>query len=315
MGQRARVLGSSVGLALLWGLAERVLSPPGPPGVSPMHMVAVFVLRWGAILLGASLLLGLQQAWFAWLRASFVTGGQAIVQWSRNRWPPSPHGEEPHAWGRELGRHVVLVAGLGVAVLDLLLTTLLLRDVFPEPPYRFPLLSAWHPDAGDWAFYGAVAGLKTGLALWFGLREGASTGTSVRQRWFILGCASAFDGILAVARGVALAEQGIAGAPIMVSNLVFAGFGLAVPWVVAHTGRVLATVVDPWIARAPAAILLTLVWALVLIVAAPVGVLIVAFALLIALWQAVDDLVGLVLGLGTRRRWQQDDTEVCHDHA
>lgn len=302
MGQRARILGSSLLLAIFWQVCERLLDATAMVDPWSLRGAATLLGRTLGILLGASFLLGLRGAWFGWLRARFVAVIDALWAW-RGQGSDREAAQQPSA---ELVHYAALGAGLMVAALDIMLTALLLRDVFPEPPYAMPELFFAAPRASEWFFYVAVASLKTGLALWFGLREGSGPQGAVQMR-FALGAASAFDALLAVARGVALAEQGLGGAPIMVSNLVFAGFGIAVPWVVAYTGRMLGIIIDRGVAQGGSWLRLWVIWGLAVFIGLPVGIAILGVATLLALWQAVDDVVAVVFGMGRRRRFESDD--------
>jgi hypothetical protein len=124
-------------------------------------------------------------------------------------------------------------------------------------------------------------------------------------RWFVLGGASAFDAVLAIARGLVLADHGITGAPVMVSNIVFVGFGIAVPWVVAHTGRLLAAALDPLLERLslvrvlaaiPILLFLGAIWLVALAFVVPVAVTLGVLGIAAAIWYAMEDTAALVLG-------------------
>jgi hypothetical protein len=301
-GRRARVAVLVVGLAGLWTIADALW---GSAGQGLLRQLGVFAVRLGALLVIAGLCFTFRTTWHSRMKAAlaFVVGG--LSRWSRRLLP---------AWNRHddgsrrmrLGERIALIGGLGVCVLDVGLTALLLRDVFPEVPYRMSLLDAMPAAVQEWAFYVAVASLKTGLALWFGIwergREGESSGV---LRWFVLGGASAFDAVLALARGLVLADQGITGAPVMVSNIVFVGFGVAVPWVVAHTGRLLAAALDPLLERLslvrvlaaiPILIFLGAIWLCALAFVVPVGIALGVLGIAAAIWYAMEDTVALVIG-------------------
>jgi len=163
------------------------------------------------------------------------------------------------------------------------------------------------PEAAEWSFYVVVALFKTLLELWFGVFDkirSAVAGPSA-MRWFVLGGASAFDAALAAARGLLLAEQGMGGSAVTVSNIVFVGFGIAVPWVAAHTGGLLVAAMDGflaklgllrWLAALPRMLLLLGLWLVVVAVSLPIGGLILAIGLLALVWGALDDVVGTILG-------------------
>jgi len=298
MKYRMRVLGSALALALLWSLGDMLLLVPEAARRPLVRELALFVLRLGAILVAASLLTWCRRFWRTTLHRTLVAGFTGLTAWTRSILPNRQEHDPAQRQDFSAGRGIALFLGIGVALLDVLLTTLLLKDVFPEPPYRLPGLH-------DWTFYVAVASLKTTLALWFGIAESMASDPPPWRRWFVLGGASAFDGVLALARGLALAEQGLSGAPIMVSNLVFAGFGIAVPWVIAHTGQLLAGAFDPLLARwslmrriaaIPALSWVGLVWALVLAITVPAGVVGLAIGLLAATWGAIEDFAGMLLG-------------------
>lgn len=299
--RRTRVVLVVLGLAGLWTLAEVVLVPT----FGLAHVLAVLALRIGVLFIAAGVFPAMRAAWHGRLRALVQDGMTAFTAWSRRWWPTFTRTRE-HA-GLRLGERLALVAGIFVAVLDVVLTSLLLRDVFPEPPYRLPLAAAWlGPALAEGSFYVAVASLKTALALWFGMFERTHEGGEPgRLRWFVLGSASAFDAVLAIVRGLGLAEQGMGGAPVMVSNVVFVGFGIAVPWVVAHTGRLLALAVDPLLARfslvrvlatLPVLALVGAAWLVVLVLAIPAAAIGLVLALATALWFAIEDTAALLLG-------------------
>lgn len=209
------------------------------------------------------------------------------------------------------GERVALAAGILLTALDVVLTTLLLKDVFPEPPYQFDLLGLLPPEAVEWSFYVAVAAFKTTLELWFGMvdrlraqsEENSAGWTALR--FFVLGGASAFDAILAASRGMLLAEQGLDGAAVQVSNIVFIGFGIAVPWVAALTGSLLVSAADPLLAKlSPLRLLagalrwagLFVMWGLTVLIGVPALVLGGVVGLAGWIWRALEDAIGLALG-------------------
>jgi hypothetical protein len=235
--RRVRLLVLSTGLAALAVLGRTVLL-----GASPgfAELSATFVLAAFGLLLLGSLMQRVRGLWHLHLRELLARLGAALWSWTGKVWPRrEAEAEARPAMGA--GDRIALIAGLALCVLDVALTTLLLRDVFPEPPYRFELMGWLSPAAAEWSFYVVVALFKTLLELWFGVFDkirSAVAGPSA-MRWFVLGGASAFDAALAAARGLLLAEQGMGGSAVTVSNIVFVGFGVAVPWVAAHTGGLL----------------------------------------------------------------------------
>jgi hypothetical protein len=264
--------------------------------------VAETVVTVILLLMLAALLHAFRRAWTTWLHQRVTALGGRLIRWTRGRRDRSSRQSDAPPLG--VGDRVALGVGLILAALDVVLTTLLLRDVFPEPPYRFAWLEAATPGLADWAFYVVVASFKTLLELWLGIRD-AGEARARPTRLFVLGMASAFDAALAVARGWVLAEQGLSGPMVTTSNILFIAFGVAVPWVVAHTGRVLALALDPWLARAgflailfaiPRWLIKGAVWLAVLAIAAPAIVGGVALALLGAIWFALEEMVGLILG-------------------
>jgi hypothetical protein len=292
-----------VGFAGLWTIADALWGSSGE--VALLRQLGVFAIRLGVLLVLAGLCFAFRTAWHARMKAALVTVVGGLTRWSRRLLPGWGRAEDGHRRMR-LGERIALVGGLFVCVLDIGLTALLLRDVFPEVPYRMTLLDALGPAVQEWAFYVTVAALKTGLALWFGIwergREGEGGGV---LRWFVLGGASAFDAVLALARGLVLADHGITGAPVMVSNIVFVGFGIAVPWVVAHTGRLLAAALDPLLERLslvrllaaiPVLLFLGIVWLGALAFVVPVAIALAVLGIAAALWYAMEDTVALAIG-------------------
>lgn len=301
--RRVRLLVLSTGLAALAVLGRCVLVG-GSPGFA--ELAAMFVLAGFALLLFGSLLQRVRGLWHLHLREQLARVGAALWSWTGEVWPRrEAEGEGRPAMGT--GDRIALIAGMALCGLDVALTTLLLRDVFPEPPYRFELMGWLSPAAAEWSFYVVVALFKTLLELWFGVFDkirSAVAGPSA-MRWFVLGGASAFDAALAAARGLLLAEQGMGGSAVTVSNIVFVGFGVAVPWVAAHTGGLLVAAMDGflaklgllrWLAALPRMSLLLGLWLGVVAMALPIGVLIMAVGLLALVWGALDDVVGTILG-------------------
>ena len=176
-----------------------------------------------------------------------------------------------------------------------------------ESSWRFELWGLLSPAAAEWSFYVVVALFKTLLELWFGVfdRIRSAAGGASAMRWFVLGGASAFDAALAAARGLLLAEQGMGGSAVTVSNIVFVGFGVAVPWVAAHTGGLLVAGMDGflarlgllrWLAALPRVLLLTTLWLMVVALALPVLATVLALGLVALVWFALDDVVATILG-------------------
>jgi hypothetical protein len=299
---RALVLATGLAALAVLGLSMLVDPPPGARAQAGAFVLAAF----GLLLLG-SLLTRLRQLWHVHLRPGLVAAGAALWAWSGRVWPRSADpGADAHP-RLGTGERIALVAGLVLSALDVALTTLLLRDVFPEPPYRFELFGLLSDAASEWSFYVVVALFKTLLELWFGVFDrirSAAAGPSA-LRWFVLGGASAFDAALAAARGMLLAEQGMGGSAVTVSNIVFVGFGVAVPWVAAHTGGLLVAGVDGffarlgllrWLAALPRMLLLGALWLAVVALALPLGALLLAVGLLALVWFSLDDVVATILG-------------------
>ncbi len=301
--RRVRLLVLASGLAALAVLTRAMLAT-GP--LPTAHHIGGFVIAVFALLLLGSLLQRIRVFWHTTLRATLVRTGAALWAWTGRVWPTTdtdPDTRPPMA----AGDRIALVAGTLLCALDVALTTLLLRDVFPEPPYRFELAGWLSPDAAEWSFYVVVALFKTLLELWFGVFDkirSAVAGPSA-MRWFVLGGASAFDAALAAARGMLLAEQGMGGSAVTVSNIVFVGFGVAVPWVAAHTGGLLVAATDGFLARLgllrwllalPRLLLLTTLWLAVIAVSLPLGITILALGLVCLIWCSLDDVVATILG-------------------
>jgi hypothetical protein len=312
--RRARVVVLAVALAVTWSAASALWLPSGGgSGVARVaRSVAETVVTAVLLLMLAGLLHAFARAWTTWLHRKVTDLGTRLVQWTRGG--RIPHAPESPASPLGVGDRVALCVGLVLAGLDVVLTTLLLRDVFPESPYRSAWLEANSPGMAEWAFYVVVASFKTLLELWLGVLDAAAT-RARPVRLFVLGMASAFDAALALARGWVLADQGLTGPMVTTSNILFIGFGVAVPWVVAHTGRVLALALDPWLARAgllgllfaiPRWLLKGAVWLLVLAAAAPAIIVGVVLAVLGATWFALEGMVGLILG--------HDDPDHDPDH-
>lgn len=301
--RRVRLLVLSTGLAALAVLARSLLVG-GSPGFA--EHAATFVLAAFGLLLLGSLLQRVRVLWHLHLRELLARVGAALWAWTGRVWPRREvEAEARPAMGT--GDRIALIAGLVLCGLDVALTTLLLRDVFPEPPYRFELMGWLSPEAAEWSFYVVVALFKTLLELWFGVFDkirSAVAGPSA-MRWFVLGGASAFDAALAAARGLLLAEQGMGGSAVTVSNIVFVGFGVAVPWVAAHTGGLLVAAMDGflarlgllrWLAALPRMLLLLGLWLVIVAICLPIGAAIVGLGLLALVWGSLDDVVATILG-------------------
>ncbi|HEY0136233.1 MAG TPA: hypothetical protein VGB85_19245, partial [Nannocystis sp.] len=102
-----------------------------------------------------------------------------------------------------------------------------------------------------------------------------------------------------------LAEQGMGGSAVTVSNIVFVGFGVAVPWVAAHTGGLLVSAMDGFLARLgllrwllalPRVLLLLALWMAIVAVSLPIGFTILAVGLVCLIWFSLDDVVATILG-------------------
>lgn len=297
--RRARVSTVAIALAALLGIADALIGDA--PGA--WTSVGRFVLGVGVLLSVGGLATAFRAAWHPRLRPLIV----AALEWFEGlvrRIRPGAGTRTPVPGRLRHGERVALLVGLVLAALDVMLTVLLLRDVFPTAPYQFDLFGLAGPELQRWTFYLGVAGFKTGLALWFGIFD-ASRGQGGALRWFVLGSASAFDGTLAAARGLMLAEQGLSGGPILVSNVLFIGFGVVVPWVVAYTGGLLAAALDPWLARhsllgllfaLPRILAVGLAWLVALAVGCVVGPVLAICGLVTAIWFALEDMAGVLLG-------------------
>jgi hypothetical protein len=303
LARRARALILAISLAALWAIASAVWSPEPQP---PARLVGVALVIAAGVLLFDALLGRIQQRWHGGLRRALVVAGERVQALLQRIWPSEQPTQEAADAPLKTGERLALVAGCGLTALDVVLTTLLLRDVFPEPPYRFEALSVISPEAVEWSFYLTVALFKALLELWLGVVDRLRSGEgSSPLRYFVLGLASAFDAALAVARGLLLAEQGITGAAVTTSNIVFVGFGLAIPWVVAHTGGLLVRAADPFLTRfgllrlltaLPRLLLAGAIWALALAVGLPLLVLIAAVGIVATIWSSLHEVVALLLG-------------------
>lgn len=303
LARRTRTLILAVSLASLSAIASALWSPE--PTTTPRLVGAAVVIAAGVLLFDA--LLGrIRGRWEGGWRRSLVAIGEQVQALLARLWPDAPQSPDDGSQSLKTGERLALVAGCCLATLDVVLTTLLLRDVFPEPPYRFELLSLISPEAVEWSFYLAVAVFKVLLELWLGVVDRlGSDGARSPVRYFVLGLASAFDAALALARGLLLAEQGITGAAVTTSNIVFIGFGLAIPWVVAHTGGLLVRAADPLLTRfgllrtltaLPRMLLTGLVWAVALALGLPMLVAVAAIGLVSTIWSSLHEMVALLLG-------------------
>lgn len=306
--RRVRTLSTAAVLSMLWLLGDALLGGP-LRGAGLVHQIGALLLAFGGMVLFAGVLSAYRKAWHRSLR-------RGVNDLITRLWAATLRLIKSPGDGRRMtplrpGERVALVAGLVLTALDVVLTTLLLRDVFPEPPYRFDLLGLLPEVAVEWSFYVAVAAFKTVLELWFGMVDrlrsdrGEAGGGWTALRFFVLGGASAFDAILAASRGLLLAEQGLDGAAVQVSNIVFIGFGIAVPWVAALTGSLLVSAADPLLAKLSPLRLLSgaLRWATLAVlwcVAIGLGVPALAVLALAGLaawtWRALEDAIGLALG-------------------
>ena len=163
--RRVRLLVLSTGLAAL-AVLGRSLLVGGSPGFA--EHAATFVLAAFGLLLLGSLLQRVRVLWYLHLRELLARVGAGLWRWTGRVWPRREvEAETRPAMGT--GDRIALIAGLVLCALDVALTTLLLRDVFPEPPYRFELMGWLSPEAAEWSFYVVVALFKTLLELWFGV--------------------------------------------------------------------------------------------------------------------------------------------------
>ncbi len=320
---RIRLLVLSAALAGVAVVARAMLSPH-PLNLAD-HLGGLLLASFAVLLLG-SFYARLRKLWHMHLHGALARLGSGLWAFSERWWPhsePEPEPVRPRLGG---GERIALVAGLLLCALDVALTTLLLRDVFPEPPYRFELFGLLSPGASEWSFYVAVALFKTLLELWFGVFDkirSAIAGPSA-MRWFVLGGASAFDAALAAARGMLLAEQGMGGSAVTVSNIVFIGFGIAVPWVAAHTGGLLVGAVDGflarlgllrWLAAVPRLALLLTLWLAVIAVSLPLGAVLLACGCFGLVWRALDDIVATILNHDNHDSSDLDHTLTLTAHA
>ncbi len=303
LARRTRTLILAVSLASLSAIASALWSPN--PTSTPRLVGSALVLAAGVLLFDA--LLGrIRGRWEGGWKRALIAAGERVQALLGRLWPDAPATNPAEGDALRTGERLALIAGCCLATLDVVLTTLLLRDVFPEPPYRFEILSLISPEAVEWSFYLAVAVFKVLLELWLGVVDRlGSDGARSPLRYFVLGLASAFDAALALARGLLLAEQGITGAAVTTSNIVFIGFGLAIPWVVAHTGGLLVRAADPFLTRfgllraltaLPRMLLTGALWAATLAVGLPLLVIVAALGLVATVWSSLHEMVALLLG-------------------
>lgn len=299
---------TAAGLSALVVLSDALFNGPlSQSGVA--RQLASFGVLFMALLVLGGLLAAYRRSYGASIKPLLARGHDALHRFARRMMGETAIKvqHEPLA----TGERVALAAGIFLTALDVGLTALLLRDVFPEPPYRFDFLSVFGEPVVEWSFYVVVAAFKAVLELWFGMIDGlrerrhGKTSSWTAIRWFVLGGASAFDAVLAASRGMLLAEQGLDGAAVTVSNIVFIGFGIAVPWVAARTGSLLVSAADPVLARInPVRILgllarmaiVAVVWSLATLLASPLLLAVAVLGLLTVVWFAVEEIVGLVLG-------------------
>lgn len=307
--RRWRVIATAVGLGSLCVLTDAMIHGP-LVRQGAAHSAGALVLLVGSLLMLSGILTAFRRAWHRYLRRDTDALITRLTAWTRR----FVRGRRPavSTAPMRLGERIALLAGLLLTALDVVLTSLLLKDVFPEPPYRFELLAGISPAAVDWSFYVIVAGFKAVLEVWFGVidrvkleAEGQRGATWSATRWFVLGGASAFDAVLAASRGLLLAEQGLDGAAVTVSNIVFIGFGIAVPWVAAMTGALLVPAAEPILARlAPLALLanglrlaaVAAVWIVALAIGLPFLLTLAGLGLACAAWFAIEDGLGVILG-------------------
>lgn len=307
--RRWRVIATAVALAALCVLTDAMIGGPlARRGLA--HAFGGLIVLVGGLLVLSGILTAFRRAWHRNLRRDTDRAITRLTGWTRR----FLRGRRPGVTTApmRLGERIALLAGLLLTALDVLLTSLLLKDVFPEPPYRFEILEAISPAAADWSFYLIVAGFKAVLEVWFGVvdrikleAEGRRSVGWSATRWFVLGGASAFDAVLAASRGLLLAEQGLDGAAVTVSNIVFIGFGIAVPWVAAMTGALLVPAAEPILARlAPLALLgsalrllaVVAVWIVALALGLPFLASLAVLGLTSAAWFAIEDGLGVVMG-------------------
>jgi len=303
LARRTRTIILAFSLASLSAIASALWSPQ--PTTTP-RLIGAAVVSAAGVLLFDALLGRLRGRWEGGWRRSLVAIGEQVQALLGRLWPKAPDSNPGDNQPLKTGERLALVAGCCLAALDVVLTTLLLRDVFPEPPYRFELLSLISPEAVEWSFYLAVAVFKVLLELWLGIVDRlGGDGARSPARYFVLGLASAFDAALALARGLLLAEQGITGAAVTTSNIVFVGFGLAIPWVVAHTGGLLVRAADPFLTRfgllrtltaLPRMLLTGAIWAVAIAVGLPLILAVAAIGLLSTIWSSLHEMVALLLG-------------------
>jgi hypothetical protein len=303
------VIVTALGLSSSLVIADALVGGPLSRGGLPRQLGGLALLI-GSLVALSGVLTSFRRAWHHHLRRNTDRAISRLTAWTRK----ISRGRRPGVSSPplRLGERVALLSGLVLTALDIVLTALLLRDVFPEPPYRFDLFGLLSPSAVEWSFYIAVASFKAILEVWFGVvdrikvdAEGQRSTGWAATRWFVLGGASAFDAMLAASRGLLLAEQGLDGAAVTVSNILFIGFGIAVPWVAAMTGALLVSAADPLLARlGPLRLLssllrlaaIVIVWAVALSFGLPFLASLAVLGLLTVTWFAIEDGVGVVMG-------------------
>lgn len=307
--RRWRVIVTALGLASLLVIGDALIGGPLSRG-GLLRQLGGLALLIGGLVATSGVLTAFRRAWHLHLRRDTDRRVSGLVDWSKRIF--RGRRSVPNSPPMRMGERIALLTGLVLTGLDVVLTALLLKDVFPEPPYRFNLFGVLSPDAVEWSFYVAVAGFKALLELWFGVvdrmkvdGQGQRTTGWAATRWFVLGGASAFDAVLAASRGLLLAEQGLDGAAVTVSNIVFIGFGIAVPWVAAMTGGLLVSAADPLLARlGPLRLIssfvrfaaLAVVWTVALALGLPFLLSLAVLGLATAAWFAIEDGVGVVMG-------------------
>jgi len=133
--RRRVVVTTSVGVATLLIVADAVFGGPATGGGLVRTLGLVILLSaLGLVISGASS--AFRRVWDAALRPCigrvFARCGELSLRWWRG--PERQSSAQP---GLAAGERVALIVGLILTTLDFALTILLLRDVFPEPPYVF----------------------------------------------------------------------------------------------------------------------------------------------------------------------------------
>jgi len=292
--RRARVVALTLGISTTLAVLRVLWAPPE----SLADLAGAYVVVVAAVLGIGAAVSAFRTAWRRDLKHQAIRAGTGLVAFTRTTLR-SERASAPPARLRR-GQRLALVCGISLCLLDVVLTALLLRDIFPEPPYRFENLGLG-PGQESWAFYAVIAAFKTLLELWFGMLTPQVT----RARLMVLGAASAFDALLAGTRAMILAEQGIEGGVAMASNLVFIAFGLAIPWVAAHTGTLLSAATDGileamglsrWLRALPRVLLVVVVWSVAIAIGLPTLVTMALLGVTGCLWFALEDFAAMLLG-------------------